>query len=344
MPRTSSNRVQANFGDILGQQEYWAFGDSLTLSGKYRILPSQHWPSLLAERLNASTGDLIVRNWGEGGGTTASSRGSGSNIVPSRIAQFGFGPHRRIPWLISIGYGINDPGAAISQATTQLNLEALIMASKHGATGIVAAETSLPSDQAPGARYVVLTDGSSTGGCSAPSHSGLTPRITGIQTGPTVWECRFAGAGVNSWGRVAIATTAPLWCQRIIVVGTTYHNYPSDAGDNVAWSGGSLSAFRYTEGTSSVSGSAAVTFATYSGVRAAQAAAVNAQDNGESAGKVVFANLYEYVSRRISEGLDAQGSGLNHFGGPATNNIHWSSLGHGVAADCVLQAVKTAGW
>jgi len=344
MPRSSSNRLQSNFGDIIGQQEYWAFGDSLTLSGKYRIVPSQHWPSILADRINATTGDLTLRNFGEGGGTTAATRGSGSNIVPSRISQFGMGAVRRTPWLISIAYGINDPGAAINQATTQLNLEALIMAAKHGAVGIVAAETSLPAGQAPGARYVVLADGSSTGGCAAPANSGLTARIGSSATSPTVWECRYGGSGVNSWGRVAVPVTAPLWCQRIVVVGTGYHNYPSDAGDNVGYANGALTAFKYTEGTSTVSGSAAVTFGTYSGVRAAQAAAVNAQDNGDSAGKVVFANLYEYHSKRIADGLDTQGSGLNHFAGPTVNNIHWSELGHGVAADCVLQAAKTAGW
>lgn len=340
MPKTSSSRVQTRFDDFVGRDEMWAFGDSLTLSGRYQLRPSDHWSSIVVDRINATTGDVVLRNFGEGGGNTGSAAGSALAIIPARIAEFGVAA----PWLATIAYGINDPGAAINQATTQANLEAAIMAVKHGAVGYVAAETSLPAWRKPGDRFVVATDGSSTGGCAAPSGSGLTARITGSQSGPTVWECRFGGAGVNSWGRIAIATTAPLWCQRIIVVGTTYHNYPSNAGDNVAWSGYALSAFAYTEGTSTVSGSAAVTFATYSGIRAAQAAAVNAQDNGDSAGKVVFCNLYEYVSRRISEGLDTQGSGLNHFSGPGANNIHWSALGHGVAADAVLQSAKTAGW
>lgn len=340
MPKSAASRVQTRFHDFVGRDEAWYFGDSLTHSGRYQLLPSDHWPSLLTERLNQTTGDLVCRNLGEGGGNTGSAAGHALSIIPAHIAEFG----GQIPWLCCLAYGINDPGAAIGTSTTQANLEAAIMALKHGAVGYVAAETSLPAFRKPGERFVVATDGSSTGGCAAPSNSGLTARITGSQTGPTVWECRFSGSGVNSWGRVAISTTAPTWCQRIVVVGTGYHNYPSNAGDNVAWQSGALSAFAYTEGTSTVSGSAATVFATYSGVRSAQAAAVNAQDNGDCAGKVIFANLYEYHTRRISEGLDTQGSGLNHFNGPSSNNIHWTPLGHGVCADAVLQAIKAAGW
>lgn len=232
--------------------------------------------------------------------------------------------------------GVNDPGASITQAQTQANIQALIKVLKHRAIGdglgggsSVAGQANLPSTGEPGQRYVVLADTSTTGGAAA-QNSAQAATITGSVNPDsngqkqTVWEYRHPLAGEAGWGRVATAATAPTAVKKIIVVSTNYLNFTS-GGDTPT-----------------------TPYATYAPVRAAQQAAVAAENVNDTSGvaTVVYADLYTLMKSRIAAGTDPDFSSVTydqtrswHY---TSNNQHHSAYGHSLVAQAARAAMPNA--
>lgn len=208
------------------------------------------------------------------------------------------------------------------------NLEAMINLLKFGAKGIVLNETALPVARV-GDRYVVLVDGSATGGIDAPAGQGMLPKIPGAGgNAQTVWECRYAGPN-TVWGRVAVAATPGDRCKRIVVGGAHYLNHPANAGDNYDV----VTNKRFLEGTSNDDVQAGIKYAPYAALRAVQAAAAAAMG-------VVFCDNFDFVSRRIKDGFHAQGSDAEHH---AANDQHFNRYGHTLIAEAFYEKIAAQG-
>jgi len=295
--------------------------------------------------------------------------GNTSADMLDRVAQLGIDDTvgvTRTPD-VAVIYGFpNDPVNSLSQATTQANCEALIMAAKFEAYGdgvtpagaYVAGQANLPSMGRVGQRQVVQTDTSTTGGAVAVDGS-QTARLSGDFSSSSrvaVWECRASGlAGEMGWGRIADHSTTPDRCKRIIVVSTNYKNYGTDGGGS---------------GTTASAGKRDLTGTPetyYAAVRTAQQAAVTAQ-NVAIGGKasVVYADLYTLqrtmivggtfpasgsptLSRTFAAGFVPDFSGGASYDATkdwhyAANNQHHNRFGHWCVALAVHLAIVNAGW
>lgn len=294
-------------------------GDSQTdYENGFGVLPRDTWAGNLGRGLRGAGKDVQVRAFGVSGDTS-------TNVLDRFAAMFLYDT----PEIAGIYIGVNDPGNAITQATTQLNIEAAIMALKHGAKGdgldsgiYVAGQASLPATGTFGQRLVVLSDTSTTGGAAA-WHSSHATTITGSATGPTVWEYRQPQAGENGWGRVAKATTAPTVVDKIFVVTANYLNFTT-GGDSTG-----------------------TPYANYTTVRAAQAAAVAAQNvTVHGTASVVLVDLYTFQRSRIVAGTDPDFKNVAYdqtrSWHVADTNQHHSMYGHALVAQAVQSAFPSA--
>lgn len=296
----------------------------------------QKWPEALAAALRASPYGLPIkaRNFGVSGDTSA------NNLTRCDVLQ-----QWEIPDLAAIYIGVNDPGASISTAQTQANIQAIVKCLKYGVVGLaagigsqttnVAGQANLPANAPPMTRMVVMADTSTTGGLASIGAQ-QSARISGnfsASSQQTVWERRTPQAGELGWGRVAIAGTAPFagCCARICVVSTNYLNYPSgDGGDNVNVATGN----GFTYGTSTDSGSAGTFFASYQTVRGAQLAAVNAENVNDTS--CLYVDLFSFESGLILAGEATEGSNTWHW---ATANQHHNAYGHDIVARAIIASM-----
>jgi hypothetical protein len=238
-----------------------------------------------------------------------------------------------IPDIALIHIGVNDPGNSITQATTQANIQAIIKSLKYGVNGAgaglgsgvsVAAPSNLPVNGAPGQRYIVLSDNSTTGGVGAKA-AGQTPTITGTVSGSgqSVWEYRYPLSGEYGWGRIAVAGTPPTHCKNIVVVSPNYLNFTT-GGDTLS-----------------------TPYATYANIRTAQQAAVSAE-NVVVAGKpsVIYSDVYSFLRSRIVAGIDPDFSSVaydqNRSWHYTQNNQHKSAYGHALDAEKISVDILSA--
>jgi hypothetical protein len=288
-----------------------SIGDSQTdYTASYGVRASDTWTSVLAKMLGTG---WQGRGFGISGDTS-------TQALARTDVLFQYDN----PTIAVIAIGVNDPGASITTATSQANIQALIMAAKHKAvgrgaglgTGVTAATAStLPANGRLGERYVVLSDTSTTGGAAA-YHSSHAATITGTVTADTngqklaVWENRYPLAGEAGWGRVAKTGAAPtLGASKIVVVPPPYRNFTT-GGD--------------TPSTPDA------TNATLRGAISA-AVALEAVNVGGSP-TVIYSDLYNFMKARIQAGTDLDFSAVAydqtrswHY---ALNNQHFSSYGH----------------
>jgi hypothetical protein len=288
-----------------------AIGDSQTdFSAGYGVRASRTWSQLLANTLSVSGIPSKCRAYGISGDTSTGA------LNRADVFQM-----YEIPDLALIHIGVNDPGSSISQATTQANIQAIIKSLKFGVVGSgaglgagvsVAGQTNLPANGAPGQRYVVLSDTSTTGGVAA-NASGQAATITGSSAGQTVWEYRYPLSGEYGWGRVATIASAPSHCKKIVVVSPNYLNFTT-GGDTLT-----------------------TPYAPYVNVRNAQQAAVTAE-NVVVGGKptVIYSDVYNFLRSRIVSGVDLDFSAVaydqNRSWTYTQNNQHKSAYGHALDA------------
>jgi hypothetical protein len=294
-----------------------AIGDSQTdLLAGYGSRPTQRWTPTLAAMLGAR-----CRVFGKSGDTSTQALARADVLHMYETPDLGL-----------IYIGVNDPGASISTATTQANVQAMVKVLKYGATGpgagtggpcTVADQTALPASGRPGQRYIVLADSSTTGGAAAWAN-GQTATVTGAGgSTQTVWECRYPLAGEYGWGRVATATTAPTHCPRVVVVSTNYLNFTT-GGDTLV-----------------------TPYAAYATIRTALSAAVTAENVTVSgAASVVYADLYTFQKARIQAGTDLDFSAVSydqtrswHY---TQNNQHHNPYGDQLVAQAVAAALPSA--
>lgn len=289
-----------------------AIGDSQSdFAAGFGVRPSRTWSQVLATILTAAGKPTRCRAYGISGDTTTGMLGRAD------VLQM-----HEIPDLALIHGGVNDPGNSITQATTQANLQAIIKSLKYGATGAgaglgagvsVAGQASLPANGAPGQRYVVMADTSTTGGVAA-SAPGQATTIGGSVAGggQSVWEYRYPLAGEYGWGRVAVSG-APTHCKRIVVVSPNYLNF-------------------------SVNGDTLTTpYAAYANIRAAQQAAVAAENVVVGgAASVIYSDVYNFLRSRIVAGTDPDFSAVAYDQARSwhyvANNQHKSAYGHALDA------------
>lgn len=203
---------------------------------------------------------------------------------------------------VALIYGMpNDLASGLTQAQTQLYTQCMLLAIKHGAYGFpylsggahVATVSALPANGNVGQRCVVRSDTDTSGGVSWAAVGSSAATITGAvaNSGPAVWEfvCRLAG--VLGWRRVAVSSTAPTACKRIVVIGTNYKNYSNNGSDSTA------------AGAAGKRDTLATPEPYYAAVRTAMSAAVTAE-NVTVAGKpsVVYADLYALQRTLIAGG------------------------------------------
>lgn len=305
-------------------------GDSQTDGDAgYGVHGFDTWPAVLQRSLRASGFDVRVRSFGVGGDTSAQALAR----VQDCFAYC-------IPDAAVVYIGVNDPGAPITTNQSQANIQAIVKALKHRAVGdgigsgpTVAAETNLPATGGLGQRYVVLADGSSTGGMTAfdaDHHTTITGSVAADANGyrQSVWEYRYSAAGVLGWGRVAINTTAPLvdqdgisvGCPNVVILSTNYLNFTT---------GGDTTTVPYTA---------------YANVRGAQSAAATAET--ATGATVTYADLYTAQKALITGGsvVDQSVSGYDaattwHY---KQNNQHHNAFGHGLVAQAARASVATA--
>lgn len=110
MPRL----IQVSANKARNRQAVSAIGDSLTLNYSLAVRPDQHWPERLAVALRDLGCPIQGRNFGISGNTTT-----------QMLARIGVLTQYEIPKLAIIFGGVNDPGNAISGATTQSNIESM---------------------------------------------------------------------------------------------------------------------------------------------------------------------------------------------------------------------------
>jgi hypothetical protein len=302
-----------------------SIGDSQTdYTASYGVRASDTWTTVLAKLLGTTT-------W-QGRGFGISGDTSTQNLARADVLfQFD------APTIAVIAIGVNDPGASIATATTQANIQTLIMAAKHKVVGrgaglgggITAATASvLPAGGRLGERYVVLSDTSTTGG-AAGYHSSHAATITGSVTADAngqklaVWENRYPLAGEAGWGRVAKTGAAPtLGASKIIVVPPPYRNWTT-GGD--------------TPSTPD---------ATNATLRGALSAAVTAE--AVTVGglpTVIYSDLYAFLKARIVGGTDPDFSSVSydqtrswHY---VNSNQHYSAYGHALQAQKIYADIVT---
>lgn len=254
-------------------------------------------------------------------------------------------------------YGFpNDRPNALTDSDTQLYCEAIIMSMKFGAYGdgftqggtSVAGQSALPATGRIGQRYVVLADTSTTGGASAWSPA-QKATVTGTVTGPTVWEFRHQRSGEAGWGRIATRTTTPTHTRRVFAVSTNYKNYTTNGGDTTA------------AGASTRRDTLSTPEPFYAGTRAAQQAAVAAQNGGTADDPwVVYVDLYTLQKTMVQGGTFkgvtfAAGTVPDFSGGAAWDstktwhvadtNQHHNAYGHHlVALATLLTVTQLSGW
>lgn len=305
------------------------------------------WPHALERALIKAGCNVRIRNFGRAGATSEySANNAGFSVV--RVPQFD------APDIGFVLIGANDPGAGLSTAQSLANLKAIIKSLKYGAKAIVATEASLPGNFYPiigqnvhaGDRVVVLADGDGVGGVFTPASWPYTPTLAGAGGGAqSVWECRFQKAGATGWSRIALeannSSAAADFCPRIVVVSMQYQNFATDAADNNDTATGK----KYTEGTSTDSGSAAISFAAYATLRTgSQQPAVTAENayGIPTGGGVVYSDIYSYMSQAIKSGADVQGSAAWHI---AAGNQHLNRFGNQLVAAGIYQTVVAqSGW
>ncbi|MBT1191105.1 SGNH/GDSL hydrolase family protein [Rhodococcoides kroppenstedtii] len=292
-----------------------AGGDSQTdYYAGYGVRPFQTWVPLCATYLSEK---VRARSFGRSGNTS-------QQLLDRADVFFEYDT----PDVAAIAIGVNDPGASIGQAQTETNVLAIIMAIKHRAIGFgrgtgctVATQAALPADGRPGQRYVVLSDGSTTGGV-APWHASHKANITGAVAADGggrklgVWENRNPLPGEAGWGRVATVGTLPDRVTRIVVVPPPYRNFTS-GGD--------------TPSTPDANNAA---------VRTALSSAVG-RTTGQIAGQptVIYSDLYAFMRSRIVAGTDPDFSTVaydqNRSWHYIQGNQHYSAYGHQLQAQKV---------
>lgn len=291
-----------------------ALGDSQTATDAiYGVRASDTWPFVAGARLPAAT----VRSFGVSGNT------SQQLLDRADVAL-----QHDTPDVLAVAVGVNDPGATISTTQTQANVQAILMAAKHGAMGPgagmggpvhVADQASLPATGKRGQRYVVRADSSTTGGRS-PGVAGTVVADGNGQT-ITVWECRYPLAGEPGWGRVATRETAPTVVGRVVVVPPPYRNWTS-GGDTLATPDATNNTLR--------------------GALTAAADAENVVVGG--APSVLYSDLYAWMKARIQNGDDPDFSSVAYDQSRSwhytDNNQHYSAYGHALQGEKVAADVK----
>jgi lysophospholipase L1-like esterase len=91
-----------------------AIGDSLTFNTSYKTMPHQFHPEVLAGLLRDEGCPVYARNFGQSGDTTTGMRARMTDVLRFET-----------PKLVTLWGGVNDPGTAITGATTQDNLETI---------------------------------------------------------------------------------------------------------------------------------------------------------------------------------------------------------------------------
>lgn len=294
-----------------------SLGDSQTDFGAgFGVRPSETHASKTAQLLGS---EWLGRGFGVSG-----------NKTPDLLTRLDVALMYDIPTIANLAIGVNDPGT-YTQSQTQTNIQAMIMALKHGAMGIgaglggpvtVADVASLPATGAAGQRYVVLSDTDTTGGAAA-WHTTHKANVTGSVTADgngqkqAVWEFRYPLAGARGWGRVAVTGSIPTVVKKIMVTAPPYRNF--------------------TTGGDTPSTALAINVA----IRAAQSAAVAAENvavSGEPS--VIYCDLHAFMRARIVAGTDPDFSAVAwdqtrawHY---TTNDQHYNAYGH------LLQAQKQA--
>lgn len=325
-----------------------AIGDSHTQYPSGYVRASQTWVPNLVNRLRTRGYNVRGRAFGIGGETSAMNLARADVMFVKETPDIGL-----------IYIGVNDPGASITQAQTQANIQALIKVLKHrvldneqGPTNngsnvfsgslTVAAPSNLPAGRRPGARVIVMADNDTTGGIATPTWPGAAATITGTVagSGQSVWECDNELAGVNGWHRVAVSSTPATYCKKIVVVSAPYLNFTS-GGD--------------TPSTPNASNTP---------VRTAQQAAVTAENvaiGGQPS--VIYADLYTMSRTRIVGGTWPSSGTVQYTWAAGTdpdfstvsydqtrswhgqqNDQHKNAYGHQLTALAVETAIINAGW
>lgn len=258
----------------------------------------------------------------------------------------------------------NDPVSGLTQSQTQLNIQAIVLALKHGAYGLeynsggayVATVSVLPARGRRGQRYVVLSDTDTTGGATSPvQHAAATITGSVAGSGPAVWEFVRRRVGAAGWRRVAVSGTAPTACKRIVVIGTNYKNYFTNGSDATG------------AGSAGKRDLVATPEPFYAATRAGMQAAVAAENVAVGGNPtVVYADLYTLQRTLIVGGtfpasgsptlsITAAAGDVPDFSGGATydatkdwhytsGNQHHNEFGHELVALAAFLAIVNAGW
>ena len=298
-------------------------GDSQTdTAAIYGVRASETWLPQVGRLL----GSPVARSFGISGNTST-----------QLLDRVDVALQHEVPDVAILAIGVNDAPGGIAVGTTRRNLQAMLMALKHGAMGngagmgtpvYVAGQANLPATGALGQRYVVLADTSTTGGAAARSGQ-QAATIGGSATGDdagnkvTVWEFRYPLAGEYGWGRVATRTTAPTVVKHAVLVPPPYRNFTT-GGDTLTTPDTTLATLRTNI-------SAAV-------------AAENVAVGGTPS--VIYCDLYAFLKARIQAGTDLDFSAVSydqtrswHY---VTNNQHYSAYGHALQAQKVAADIAAA--
>lgn len=275
-----------------------AMGDSVTHNTIYGVPLYNFWPGKLAGLLRDNGRSVRARNFAISGNTTTQ--------MLARVSEMAI---YDTPDIAIIFGGINDPGSSITSATTTANIRAIIRYLKNGAAGVVTNPSNLPSGNVEGARYIVTSDNSSSGG--------VLPDLSGAQTGVQVWEARNGLAGESGWGRVNDLAAADRPTNRFVVVGPHFYNFTAGAD------------------TVGVSGS-------HSGQNATNAAVHTAVSAAATAEGAALCDVYAYMQDRIIDGYDTAASASWHV---ANTNLHLNAYGESLVAGAVLETITAqSGW
>lgn len=199
--------------------EIWWIGDSFYMGNTTGVNYDAQVPEQFAILARKNGCYLRSRNLGVSGIRADEQR----DIIHKRY-RFG------IPKAVFITLGANDENASASAATILSRLTALVLylqnCSGESKSQIYAGEANLPANAPQNTKAIVISDTSSTGG--------LSPTLSGAQTGIRVWQRRNTQAGVKGWGRVTpvnIADSTTWVIPKIIVMGYSYQNF--SGGDTV---------------------------------------------------------------------------------------------------------------
>lgn len=294
------------------------FGDSFSGGGTLGVPLSRYYPAELKRRLTKLGCRVRVRGLARSGRCSDYKAHGALDVgnLGQRIREAFEFDKEQIAAMATILIGANDPGSdpAINTATTTMNMRASMMGLKFGADEIVDGQANLPAASAFGARKVVYTDTSTTGGAALPSGADGMATITGAYTdGPSVWECRYGAAGELGWGRVATSDTDATHISRLVVISLPFLNY--SGGDTLE-----------------------TPYAAYNdttGVRKAQIDAAAAEG-------AVYCNLHAYLKARIVAGVETINSYSWHV---ADGNQHLNAHGHSLVAELLSQTIQAqTGW